>query len=131
MNELSLLLVLLILFSGIVYWVVSVSRSPLIVVSEDKIQIKAKGNLSYLNLDDLAAIKLHYHAVVGFKCLWEFIDSQGQSMMISGETKGINEALSDLEKVLPNFSISEVEGSVKNGDVEDILNVWKRENKDC
>ncbi len=80
-----------------------------------------------IRLSDLSEIKYHYHAVVGFISQWEFINRQGQSLSVDGETPGIETVLSQLEELLPGFSLNEFKTKFDEGDVEDTIHVWSNE----
>lgn len=76
-------------------------------------------------LPDIAHIKFHYHAVVGFVSCWEFVSRSGSSLLIDGAAHGITAALHALEKNLPGFSLAAFQRQFKEGDVEDTLEVWR------
>ncbi|RDH86555.1 MAG: hypothetical protein DIZ78_06490 [endosymbiont of Escarpia spicata] len=86
---------------------------------------KYKGKTESIELVDIDEIKYHYHAAAGFLSEWEFIDRNGGSLKIDGESKGIEQVLSQLESILPSFSLDDFKIMFKAGDVEDSLNVWK------
>ncbi|MGD8912338.1 MAG: hypothetical protein PVJ68_06295 [Candidatus Thiodiazotropha sp.] len=86
---------------------------------------KYKGRSESIVISDLVEIKYHYHAVVGFISTWEFNGKDGGSLRVDGEAKGISEVLSQLEKILPTFSLSSFETQFDAGDVEDTIDVWR------
>lgn len=74
-------------------------------------------------LADLAEIQFHYHAAVGFCCVWEFTTKSGKSTLVSHND--INDRLvSNLERCVPNFSREHFYQMFKDGDIEDTLHVW-------
>ena len=78
-----------------------------------------------MRLTEILTIQFHYHAVVGFECVWEFTDKSGRKLLAGGN--GIdNRMLSNLERKLAGFSKDEFYRQFKEGDVEDTLDVWRR-----
>lgn len=78
-------------------------------------------------LADMVEINYHYHAVVGFLASWEFVSRSGASLCVAGNAWGMKAALHALEQSLPGFSIAEFERKLQAGDVEDTLEVWRRQ----
>jgi len=83
-----------------------------------------------INIDNLSIIKYHYHAVVGFISVWEFIDDQGKSLEINGRAIGLNKVLSQLDNTLSGFSMTRFKQQFESGDVEDTLDVWSSQKHD-
>jgi len=79
-----------------------------------------------LSIDDICAIKYHYHAVVGFIAVWEFIDQHDNTLTVEASTRGLDEVFQELEKRLPGFSLDNFEQQFRDGDVEDTLDIWSR-----
>jgi hypothetical protein len=80
-----------------------------------------------INIVHLNEIKFHYHAVVGFISVWEFIDSTGNSLEINGKAKGLKKVLL-LEQDLAGFSLNNFKQLFDSGDVVDTLEVWNKMN---
>lgn len=74
---------------------------------------------------DVARIKYHYHAVVGFVAVWEFIDKNARSLLVDGDAKGAGDLLAGLEKSLSGFSLADFKRKFDEGDVEDAIDVCK------
>lgn len=77
-------------------------------------------------LSEVARVNFHYHAVVGFIGVWEFVAESGITLHISGDAKGIDHVISALEHFLPGFSKARFDEQFRDGDVEDSLEVWTR-----
>jgi hypothetical protein len=77
-----------------------------------------------MELANLAEIKFHYHAVVGFLCVWEFVAKSGVSLEHS--SSHISERLLQaLEQSIPGFTAADFHRKFEDGDVEDSLEVWR------
>jgi hypothetical protein len=79
-------------------------------------------------LDDLKVIYYHYSAAVGItEFLWEVCSTDGRKIAAHIFTFGRSRLLKALEKRLPGFSMLRFKQLFEAGDVEDILEVWKRD----
>ena len=96
-------------------------------IKADNIQIKCYRpfQIQKIFLKELIEINYHYHAVVGFVALWEFLDKDGNSIDVSPGTLGLKQTLRGLENNLSGFSLKNFDQMFKDGDVQDILNIWK------
>ena len=86
---------------------------------------KYRGKQEQMPISDISEIKYHYHAVVGFVAVWEFIDRSAKRLLVHGEAKGIETVLSSLENALTGFSLVEFQRKFDEGDVQDVIDVWK------
>jgi len=89
------------------------------------IEKKYKGRTQQVLLDQLSEIRFHYHAVVGFVGVWEFIDVNANCVAVNDEARGMKELKENLERVLPRFSLVEFENKFRHGNLEDSIEVWK------
>ncbi len=94
---------------------------------EDGVLVKKqKWTIEKMPITDLARIEFHYHAVVGFACVWEFISKSGHSIFVSRNS--IDKKLASmLENHLPNFSSQQFYDDFGEGDIEDSLVIWAAE----
>lgn len=92
---------------------------------DGRIVKKHKGQTEELLLSRLSEIKFHYHAVVGFIGIWEFVDKDANTLSVDAKAKGIKELIAALEKELPGFSSTSFDQRFREGDVEDTIDVWK------
>ena len=121
MIEVAVLVVLMALTGWIVYTV----WPERVVVADGKL-VKRHGwrTIDVLPLTELAQIKYHYHAVVGFTAVWEFISVSGRSFTVATYSNTMPKALAELEGRLRNFSVEDFNRKFQEGDVEDTLDVW-------
>lgn len=119
----NLIILVLILIS--VGWIVWYLLTEKIFVIDNQILKKHRGHTQRLNLTELKEIKYHYHAVVGFVSVWEFIDYNENSILVDGNAKNIDRALSRLESILPEFTLSSFKKRFEAGDVVDTIEVWE------
>lgn len=87
-----------------------------------------RGKAERMPLTSVFTIKFQYHAVVGFVAVWEFIDTNGNSLMVDDAARGMKELKAALERELPEFSIADFERKLREGDVEDSIDVWSATN---
>lgn len=106
-------------------WVVYQMLPEKVFLLDGKIVKKHKRNTEQLHLSHLSEIKFHYHAVVGFLGMWEFIDNAGVSLKVDANAKGIKDLIASLDRELPGFSAKEFDRKFREGDVEDSIDVWK------
>lgn len=106
-------------------WIIWALQPEKVFCSDRTLTRKHKGKLESIEIRELVEIKYHYHAVVGFISTWEFINRNGGSLIIDGEAKNISEVLSQLERILPGFSLANLKVMFESADVEDVLDVWK------
>ena len=85
---------------------------------------KQKWRVERLPVAELASIRFHYHAVVGFVCVWEFVAASGHIISLYRNSMD-KKLIALLEKNVPNFSASKFYADFEQGDVEDTLEVWK------
>jgi hypothetical protein len=119
-----------VLFSaGFIAWMLYQVWPARIVFAGDKVIKKHKWKKEEIALADLVKIKFHYHAAVGFVCLWEFVSASGTSFL--HEANDIDEKfLARLERHIPNFSAASFYKEFHDGDVVDTIDVWSAaENK--
>lgn len=96
-----------------------------VLLVEDCLVKKHKFKTERMPLVDISEIKFHYHAVVGFIAVWEFIDTKGDTLLINARAIGIKKLIVGLEEKLPGFSQAEFDRKFREGDVEDSIDVWK------
>lgn len=125
MNDITIWLVFTIIVVAFIAWILWECQREKVVCDSRIITKKYKGKHESIKISDLAEIKYHYHAAVGFLSTWEFIDRNGSLLRIDGKSEGITEVLSDLERILPNFTLGNFKEQFDTGDVEDIIDVWK------
>lgn len=112
--------------AALVCWIVYTVWPERVVVADGKIIKRHRFRTTdELPLAELAEIKFHYHAVVGFVGVWEFVAMSGRSFAVETNSNVMPKALVALEGVLPNFSVVAFERRFHEGDVEDTLDVWK------
>jgi len=93
-------------------------------IKSDRIVKRRGWKIEAIELADLAEIKFHYHAVVGFTCVWEFVSRSGVSLQ--HESAHISETLlAELERFVPGFTRSDFHRKFEEGDVEDSLEIWR------
>lgn len=119
------LVVPLVVATVFLVWMVYLMLSDKVFLLDGKIVKKHKRSTEQLQLSHLSEIKFHYHAVVGFIGIWEFIDKAGASLKVDTNAKGIKELIASLDKELPGFSSKEFDRKFREGDVEDSIDVWK------
>lgn len=79
-------------------------------------------------LADLKVIYYHYSAAVGIMDFqWEFCSNDGRKIKADIFTFGRSRLLRHLEGNLPGFSMLRFKLLFEDGDVDDTLEVWKRE----
>jgi hypothetical protein len=81
-----------------------------------------------IELADLAEIKFHYHAVVGFVCVWEFVTKSGVSLD-HGAVHIDRGLLTSLERAIPGFAQADFDRRFEEGDVEDTVEVWQADSE--
>lgn len=86
---------------------------------------KHKFKTERMPLVGISKINFHYHAVVGFIAVWEFVDTAGNTLLINAKAIGIKKLIMGLEEKLPGFSKTEFDRKFREGDVEDSIDVWK------
>ena len=86
---------------------------------------KHRGDIEQMPIADIAQIRYHYHAVVGFIAVWEFIDKNARSLRVDGDAKGVEDLLAGLEKSLAGFSLADFKRQFDEGGVEEAIDVWK------
>lgn len=86
---------------------------------------KYKLDSQRLALSELKEINYHYHAAVGFLSNWEFVDKEGRCLDVDGKAIGMSKVLSILDSSLSGFSLSDFKKQFEDGDIEDVLNVWR------
>ena len=99
----------------------------MVYISTKRNQIRQFGlfKVKTIDLSELIEIKFHYHAVVGYIAVWEFIDRNNTSLTIDQKEIGIKKVLGFLENNLDGFSLKDFDRMFKEGDVEDTLDIWK------
>lgn len=110
----------------LVPWLVWLLLPERAIIAGNRLLWKHRARSQSLQIRDIEAIHYHYHAVVGFVSVWEFIDDRGNSLTIDGNALGIKQVLLTLETRLPGFSMTEFNRQFESGDVEDSLDVWRR-----
>ena len=111
------------LLMACVVWQLLPDRTALVA---DQIVKAIKFRRETMALEDIHRIRFHYHAVVGFISVWEFVASDGRALNLSGTTIGLNRMLRSLEHYLPGFSLGELKRLFDAGDAEDTIEVWQR-----
>lgn len=109
---------------ALVAWFAYQMRRETVLLRGQAILKKYRGHTEELPLSDLSQIKYHYHAVVGFVAVWEFIAKTGKSLVVDAKANGIDDVLNKLEELLPGFSLAEFKRKFDKGDVEDAIDVW-------
>ena len=112
-------------FAAFIAWAVYPLLPEKVFLRDQAIVRKYKGTVEGIQISEISEIKYHYHAVVGFVAVWEFIGRNSKTLLVGGEAKGIDAVLGNLEKVLPGFSLAEFNRKFDEGDVEDVIHVWK------
>ena len=125
MNDITIWIGLAVIVSAFIAWVVWENQPEKVALTNGSLTKKYKGKEESIEISNLLEIKYHYHAVVGFISTWEFIDKNGGSLKVDGEAKGIVEVFTQLEKILPKFSLNSFKKQFKSGDVEDTIDVWR------
>lgn len=98
---------------------------PSVTINESFLIYDTSKDFEKIDVRNLKRIEYHYHAVVGFVSMWEFIDKDGKSINIDGKTRGLQLVLNQLERTLPGFSLKEWRSMFDDGDVEDSFVVWR------
>lgn len=111
-------------FAVFVAWAVYPMLPEKVFLRDGALVKKSRGKVEQIPVADISRIKYHYHAVVGFVAVWEFVGRGRRSVLVSGEAKGIDAVLASLEGSLPGFSLAEFRRQFDEGDVEDSLDVW-------
>jgi hypothetical protein len=111
--------------AGFIAWVIYQLLPEKVFLRDQTIVKKHRGKIEEMAISEVSEIKYHYHAVVGFVAVWEFIGRNAKRLLVHSEAKGVDHVLSTLEKTLPGFSLSESERKFGEGDVEDVIDVWK------
>src|SRR5688572_7062015 len=112
--------VLFLVLAGIGGWIVYYLWPERVVVADGKLIKRHRlRTTNELSLAELAEIKFHYHAVVGFVGAWEFVSVSGRSFTVGARSNAMPKALVALEGVLPNFSVEDFNRKFREGDVED------------
>jgi hypothetical protein len=111
--------------AGLIAWVAYNLLPEKVLLRNQTIVKKYRGKIEQMPLSDVSQIRYHYHAVVGFVAVWEFIDKNAASLSVDAKAKGVDDVLSGLEKFLPGFSLAEFKRKFGEGDVEDAIDVWK------
>ena len=109
------------LIAGAIYLL----RPEQVFLRDQTILKKHKGRREQMSIVDISEIRYHYHAVVGFVAVWEFVARGGKSLSVDGKAKGIDDVLRGLEKSLPGFSLVDFKRKFDEGDVEDTIDVWR------
>ena len=124
----TITLIIIGIFSGLVLatmvWLVYQLLPEKVYILDQAIVKKHKTTTQRMSLASLSHIKFHYHAVVGFTGVWEFIDINADSLTIDNQAIGMNELKEALQKALPGFSSTDFEKKFREGDVEDTIDVW-------
>lgn len=107
-------------------WVIWQSLPQQVQFVEGSIVRTERGRRESVALADIERVRFHYSAVAGFIGSWEFFSKDGSSLNVSGEAKGIEQVLPNLEKSLPGFSMAEFRKQFEAADVEDTIEVWRR-----
>ena len=120
-----LALITAIAFGAFVAWALYQLLREKVFLCDQAIVTKYRGKEAQMPISDIAEIKYHYHAVVGFVAVWEFIGVNADRLLVRGDAKGIETVLSTLERVITGFSLNEFNRKFDQGDVEDVIDVWK------
>ena len=110
---------------ALIAWIAYQMRPEKVLLRGQTILKKYRGQTEELPLSDISEIKYHYHAVVGFIAVWEFIGKSGRSLLVDAKANGIDDVLTNLEQLLPGFSLADFKRRFDKGDVEDAIDVWK------
>lgn len=91
-------------------------------ISDGMLTLRTGRKVETLALANLAQIKYHYEAVVGFVAVWEFIDTAGHSLFVDAQASP--RLLPRLQEVLPGVDLAHFDAEFKAGDVTDCIDVW-------
>ena len=108
-----------------VTWAIYQLLPEKVFLRDGRIVKKYRGMVEEIRISDIFEIRYHYHAVVGCVAVWEFIGRNEKRILVDGRAKGIDSVFSNLERVLPGFSLAEFNRKFDEGDVEDAIDVWK------
>jgi hypothetical protein len=106
-------------------WVIYQTLPEKVILRDGRIMRKYRGTVEEISTSEISEIKYHYHAVVGFVAVWEFVGKNEKRLLVDDQAKGINALLSSLEGVLPAFSLVEFKRRFDEGELVDVINVWK------
>jgi hypothetical protein len=111
---------------ALVTWAIHQLQPERVSLHDETIVKKYRGKVERMPVIQVAEIKYHYHAVVGFAAVWEFLDKNDRSLLVDAEASGIGGVLAGLEERLPGFSLADFGRKFSEGDVEDSIDVWKQ-----
>lgn len=120
-----LALVIIVGLAASIGWFVYVSLPEKVFLRDQMIVRKYGGKQQEMPVSDISEIKYHYHAVVGFVAVWEFIGTNADRLLVDGDAKGVDDLLNVLEKVLTGFSLVRFKRRFDEGDVVDVIDIWK------
>jgi hypothetical protein len=106
-------------------WVIYQTLPEKVILRDGRIMRKYRGTVEEISTSEISEIKYHYHAVVGFVAVWEFVGKNEKRLLVDDQAKGIDALLSSLEGVLPAFSLVEFKRRFDEGELVDVINVWK------
>ncbi len=81
-----------------------------------------------MEINQIKAINFHYQAAVGVQAIWEFIDREGKEINFSHLAVGKRKMFTKLESKLSNFKYENLTTLFEKGDIEDSLEIWKKNN---
>jgi hypothetical protein len=109
-------------FVGLIVLVLFLLYPPVVIARRSLIKLHP-WKFQSIPLAELSCIQFHYDAVMGFRCVWEFISKSGRKMFV--EANDIDDKLlANLERNLDGFSKQDFYAEFKDGDVEDTIGVW-------